>query len=65
MVHKSLYGCTPVYLRELLYKRPDRGTRADGKNNFLVPKVKRATFGASTFRYTGQTLWKASHFQTH
>ena len=56
MVHKSLYSCTPVYLRELLCKRPDRGTRADGKN-LLVPKVKRATFGARKFRYAGLTLW--------
>lgn len=61
MVHKSLYGCTPLYLRQLLCKRPERGTslRADGKNNLLVPKVKRATFGARTFRYAGPTLWNA------
>lgn len=44
MVHKSLYGYTPVYLRELLCKRPDWGTRADGKNNLLVPKDKRTMY---------------------
>ena len=44
MVHKSLYGCTPVYLRELICKRPDWGTKADGKNNLLVPKDKRAMY---------------------
>ena len=59
MVHKSLYSCTPVHLRALLCKRPDSGTRPDGKNDLLVPKVKRATFGARTFRYTGPTLWNA------
>lgn len=59
MVHKSLYSCTPVHLRALLCKRPDSGTRADGKNDLLVPKVKRATFGARTFRYAGPTLWNA------
>ena len=47
MIDKSLYGCTRVYLSELLCKRPDRGTRADGKNNLLVPKV------------AGPTLWNA------
>ena len=41
MVDKSLYGYTPVYLTEKPSKRPDWGTRADGKNNFLVPKDKR------------------------
>jgi len=44
MVDKSLYGYTPVYLRELLCKRPDWGTRADGKNNLLVPKDKRTMY---------------------
>ena len=59
MVYKSLHGRTSLYLRELLCRRPDRGTRQDGKNNPLVPKAKWTTFGARTFQYGGPKLWNS------
>ena len=52
MVYKSLHGRIPLYRRELLCRRAERGTRQDAKNNLLVPKAKRTTFGATTLTFS-------------
>lgn len=57
--YTSLHGSTPIYLRESLCRRPDRGTRHDAQNNLAVPKAKRTNFGARTFQYAGPKLWNS------
>ncbi len=39
LTYKCFNGLAPTYLKELLHKRPDSGSRMDNVNLLIVPKV--------------------------
>ena len=59
MVHKTLNGLSPVYLDDLIQRRPNKGTRADSNGDLVVPGIKRSTFGGRTFGHAGSSLWNS------
>ena len=52
-------GTTPIYLSNLLQKRCDKGSRADGKNLLAVSRVKKLTSGGRSFKIISPIVWNS------
>ena len=62
LTFKSLCGCAPVYLQELLVKyQPSRTLRSQSDNLLKHPKVrpKMNSYGSRAFVHAAPTLWNA------
>ena len=56
--YKSLYGQSPVYMRNMLeVYRPSRTLRSQNTMTLVVPKLKTVMYGNRNFRYSAPCLW--------
>ena len=55
---KSLQGCAPTYVTELVERqRPRRALRSSARSLLVVPKSRTVTYGERSFRYAAASLW--------
>ena len=59
ITYKCLHGIAPVYLIDLLEKRPSRGLRSDNTMTLVVPKSKLVTYGDRAFSVAAPKLWNS------
>ena len=63
IAHKALHDLAPLYLSNLLQKRPNKETRSDNKFQLIIPRESRKTFGGRTFTNVAPTLWSNLPFE--
>jgi len=62
LVYKSLHGCGPEYLSELLHVyKPIRNLRSSDQLSLVIPKTK-LSYGERAFSYAGPTVWNMLPF---
>ena len=57
LTYKAMNGKAPVYISDMLQRRPERGTRSDNKLLLVNPKINRVTFGGRSFTKAAPELW--------
>ena len=57
LTYKALNGLAPVYISDLLQRRPERGTRSDNKLLLVNPRINRVTYGGHFFAKAAPELW--------
>jgi hypothetical protein len=60
LVYKALHDLAPIYLKNMLQRKPtgERSLRSDNKNLLIVPKVS-SSYGSRSFYYSAPVLWNS------
>jgi hypothetical protein len=64
-VFKALHGLSPVYIKDLLVRKPHsvRSMRSDNQNLLIVPRTATVMYGDRNFCHVGPSMWNELPFE--